>query len=322
MSFDRTCRAEARVAAAVGMTPRSIAARVRTWRLGWQISWWSRIACLSTGTSTPTGRPRGAPRPAAWSRRLSRSCSARAARGSAGTAPPTSGSGPSSMTASGSCRCGCPTKRSSSTTRASATGPSGRCTTMSSLPRSSTASGGTPTSRVNQRFAKAAARVAKRKATVWVQDYQLQLVPAMLRELRPDLRIGFFLHIPFPPTELFQQLPWRRQILEGLIGADLVGFQTPRRRGQNFTRLVRETGSVTRPRATRSPCLTGGRSSPGPSPSRSTPTPSRRLRRSPTSRPAQKSCARAWATQRPSCSASTGWTTPRACVCASAPLAS
>ena len=92
---------------------------------------------------------------------------------------------------------------------------------------------------VNQRFAKAAARIAKRKATVWVQDYQLQLVPAMLRELRPDLRIGFFLHIPFPPTELFQQLPWRRQILEGLIGADLVGFQLPGG-AANFIRLVRD----------------------------------------------------------------------------------
>ncbi|MFL6089488.1 MAG: trehalose-6-phosphate synthase [Aeromicrobium sp.] len=92
---------------------------------------------------------------------------------------------------------------------------------------------------VNQRFAKAAARTAKRGAMVWVQDYQLQLVPAMLRELRPDLRIGFFLHIPFPPTELFQQLPWRRQILEGLIGADLVGFQLPGA-AHNFTRLVRD----------------------------------------------------------------------------------
>lgn len=79
--------------------------------------------------------------------------------------------------------------------------------------------------RVNQRFADAAAKQAAPGATVWVQDYQLQLVPAMLREMRPDLRIGFFLHIPFPPTELFAQLPWRRQILEGLLGADLVGFQ-------------------------------------------------------------------------------------------------
>jgi trehalose 6-phosphate synthase len=60
----------------------------------------------------------------------------------------------------------------------------------------------------------------------------------MLRELRPDLRIGFFLHIPFPPMELFQQLPWRREILEGLLGADLVGFQS-RDGASNFVRLSR-----------------------------------------------------------------------------------
>jgi trehalose 6-phosphate synthase len=73
----------------------------------------------------------------------------------------------------------------------------------------------------------------------YVQDYQLQLVPAMLRELRPDLRIGFYLHIPFPPAELFSQLPWRRQILEGLLGADMVGFQLAGA-AQNFVRLVRQ----------------------------------------------------------------------------------
>ena len=78
---------------------------------------------------------------------------------------------------------------------------------------------------VNQRFARAAAEVADEGATVWVQDYQLQLVPALLRELRPDLRIGFFLHIPFPPIELFMQMPSRAEILRGLLGADLVGFQ-------------------------------------------------------------------------------------------------
>jgi trehalose 6-phosphate synthase len=92
--------------------------------------------------------------------------------------------------------------------------------------------------KVNRRFADAAAEVASDCAMVWVQDYQLQLVPAMLRDLRPDLRIGFFLHIPFPPLELFQQLPWRRQILEGLLGADIVGFQRPGG-AQNFVRLVR-----------------------------------------------------------------------------------
>lgn len=92
---------------------------------------------------------------------------------------------------------------------------------------------------INQRFAERAAEVAAENAMVWVHDYQLQLVPAMLRELRPDLRIGFFLHIPFPPAELFQQLPWRRQLLEGLLGADVVGFQRPGA-AQNFVRLVRQ----------------------------------------------------------------------------------
>jgi trehalose 6-phosphate synthase len=92
--------------------------------------------------------------------------------------------------------------------------------------------------RVNERFAEAAAEVAADDAIVWIQDYQLQLVPSMLRRLRPDLRIGFFLHIPFPPLELFQQLPWRRQIVEGLLGADLVGFQRPGA-AANFQRLCR-----------------------------------------------------------------------------------
>ncbi|HET6666825.1 MAG TPA: trehalose-6-phosphate synthase, partial [Intrasporangium sp.] len=92
---------------------------------------------------------------------------------------------------------------------------------------------------VNQRFADRAAEVAAEGATVLVHDYQMQLVPQMLRTLRPDLRIGFYLHIPFPPTELFQQLPWRRQILEGLLGADIVGFQLAGA-AQNFVRLVRQ----------------------------------------------------------------------------------
>ncbi|MEV4803382.1 trehalose-6-phosphate synthase [Nonomuraea sp. NPDC049421] len=91
---------------------------------------------------------------------------------------------------------------------------------------------------VNQRFAEAAAEAADEGAVVWVQDYQLQLVPAMLRRLRPDLRIGFFLHIPFPPTELFWRLPWRKDLVEGLLGADLVGFQLPGG-ASNFRRLCR-----------------------------------------------------------------------------------
>ncbi len=91
---------------------------------------------------------------------------------------------------------------------------------------------------VNERFAEAAAAVAADGATVWVHDYQLQLVPAMLRALRPDLRIGFFLHIPFPPIELFMQMPLRAEILRGLLGADLIGFQQ-KLAAQNFVRLAR-----------------------------------------------------------------------------------
>jgi trehalose 6-phosphate synthase len=90
---------------------------------------------------------------------------------------------------------------------------------------------------VNRRFAESVAEVAADGAVVWVQDYQLQLVPAMLRERRPDLRIGFFLHIPFPPVELFMQLPQRDEIIRGLLGADLVGFQSPLA-AQNFLRLA------------------------------------------------------------------------------------
>ncbi|AZA10697.1 alpha,alpha-trehalose-phosphate synthase (UDP-forming) [Corynebacterium gerontici] len=79
--------------------------------------------------------------------------------------------------------------------------------------------------RVNRRFAQRVAEVTAEDGVVWVQDYQLQLVPGMLRELRPDLTIGLFMHIPFPPPSLFRQLPWREQILSGMRGADLLGFQ-------------------------------------------------------------------------------------------------
>jgi len=91
---------------------------------------------------------------------------------------------------------------------------------------------------VNARFAKAIQRRAMRNATVWIHDYHLQLVPAMLREARPDLRIGFFLHIPFPPEELFAWLPWRAAILRGLLGADLVAFHTESS-SRNFSRAAR-----------------------------------------------------------------------------------
>jgi trehalose 6-phosphate synthase/phosphatase len=99
--------------------------------------------------------------------------------------------------------------------------------------------------KVNERFAVEAADLAAPGATVWVHDYQLQLVPQFLRRLRPDVRIGFFLHIPFPPVELFMRLPWRVQIVNGLLGADLIGFQLPGG-ARNFARLAKTlTGAIT-----------------------------------------------------------------------------
>ena len=92
--------------------------------------------------------------------------------------------------------------------------------------------------RVNRRFAEAAAEHAADGGFVWVHDYQLQLVPQMLRELRPDLTIGYFHHIPFPAYALFAQLPWRRQVLDGLLGADVIGFQRVADAG-NFQRSIR-----------------------------------------------------------------------------------
>ncbi|MEM9165565.1 MAG: trehalose-6-phosphate synthase [Planctomycetota bacterium] len=80
---------------------------------------------------------------------------------------------------------------------------------------------------VNRVFADAVIEEARDGDTIWVHDYQLQLVPGMIRERLPNVRIGFFLHIPFPPEELFAQLPWRRELLAGILGADLIGFQTP-----------------------------------------------------------------------------------------------
>lgn len=91
---------------------------------------------------------------------------------------------------------------------------------------------------INRRFAEKTAEVATPGATVWVHDYQLQLVPKMVRDLRPDLHIGFFLHIPFPAQELFLRLPWRTEVVEGLLGADVVGFQTAVG-GDNFRLVAR-----------------------------------------------------------------------------------
>ena len=79
---------------------------------------------------------------------------------------------------------------------------------------------------VNQKFADAIVEKANENDTIWIHDYQLMLVPKMVREKRPNLSIGFFLHIPFPSYEIFRTLPWREEILEGLLGSDLIGFHT------------------------------------------------------------------------------------------------
>ncbi|HEX6617912.1 MAG TPA: bifunctional alpha,alpha-trehalose-phosphate synthase (UDP-forming)/trehalose-phosphatase [Gemmatimonadales bacterium] len=79
----------------------------------------------------------------------------------------------------------------------------------------------------NEAFAEVVASHYRPGDLIWVHDYQLLLLPGMLRERLPDARIGFFLHIPFPSEELFRTLPARDRLLQGMLGADLVGFHTP-----------------------------------------------------------------------------------------------
>ncbi|MGD9142026.1 MAG: trehalose-6-phosphate synthase, partial [bacterium] len=80
--------------------------------------------------------------------------------------------------------------------------------------------------RVNMEFCDEVVSVANEDDVIWIQDYHLMLLPRMIREKMPDSSIGFFLHIPFVSSEVFRLLPWRREILEGLLGADLLGFHT------------------------------------------------------------------------------------------------
>ncbi|ACY18245.1 bifunctional alpha,alpha-trehalose-phosphate synthase (UDP-forming)/trehalose-phosphatase [Haliangium ochraceum] len=79
---------------------------------------------------------------------------------------------------------------------------------------------------INRRFADAICAQHQPGDVVWVHDYQLMLVPSMVRKRIPDANIGYFLHIPFPSSEVFRTLPFRRQLLRGLLGADLIGFHT------------------------------------------------------------------------------------------------
>jgi trehalose 6-phosphate synthase/phosphatase len=93
--------------------------------------------------------------------------------------------------------------------------------------------------RVNERFADAIASESAAEATIWVHDYQLMLVPSLLRQRTSTSRIGFFLHIPWPSSDVFRILPSRAEILAGLLGADLIGFQTDNDR-QNFMHSAAE----------------------------------------------------------------------------------
>lgn len=79
---------------------------------------------------------------------------------------------------------------------------------------------------VNERFLEMTLKIVKPGDTIWVHDYQLMLLPGMLRRRLPDTPIGFFLHIPFPSFEVYRLLPWRREIIDGILGADLAGFHT------------------------------------------------------------------------------------------------
>ncbi len=91
---------------------------------------------------------------------------------------------------------------------------------------------------VNRLFAEAAAERVEDDGLVWVHDYNLWLVPAYLRRLKPDVRIAFFHHTPFPAADVFNVLPWRREIIDSLLDCDLVGFHIPRY-AKNFADVAR-----------------------------------------------------------------------------------
>jgi trehalose 6-phosphate synthase/phosphatase len=97
--------------------------------------------------------------------------------------------------------------------------------------------------RANERFADQLAAVWQPGDRIWVHDYHLMLLPRMLRDRLPHARIGFFLHIPFPAADVFRALPWRQALLEGLLGADLIGFHTPAY-ARHFTRVVQQLAAI------------------------------------------------------------------------------
>ena len=92
--------------------------------------------------------------------------------------------------------------------------------------------------KVNRAFAERTAKEAAEGAVVWLHDYNLWMVPGYLRELRPDLRIAFFHHTYFPSADVFNVLPWRRQIIGSLLQCDYIGFHIPRQ-VENFVDVAR-----------------------------------------------------------------------------------
>ena len=96
---------------------------------------------------------------------------------------------------------------------------------------------------VNRRFAEVTAAEAAHGATVWLHDYNLWMVPATLRELRPDLTIAFFHHTYFPSADIFNVVPWRREIIGSLMQCDYIGFHIPRQ-VENFVDVVRGAGPI------------------------------------------------------------------------------
>jgi trehalose 6-phosphate synthase/phosphatase len=100
--------------------------------------------------------------------------------------------------------------------------------------------------RVNERFADAVVDTYRPGDVVWVHDYQLMLVPALVRRRLPGAAIGFFFHVPFPSSELFRVLPWRRELLEGVLGSTLVGFHTASFAGHFISSASKILGCETR----------------------------------------------------------------------------
>ena len=93
---------------------------------------------------------------------------------------------------------------------------------------------------VNRRFARAVLEATSADDVIWIHDYHLLLAPRLIREARPGALVVFFLHIPFPPPELFRRLPWRDEIARGMLAADLLGFHTEAY-AENFRRVALAT---------------------------------------------------------------------------------